>query len=62
MNLIIKLTQFFKDAYNEFTKVAWLDKSEIVGITVVAVVFVTIVSIFVSVVDFFLSAVVGAIL
>jgi preprotein translocase SecE subunit len=62
MNLIIKLVQFFKDAYNEFTKVVWLNRSEVVGITVVAVVFVTIVSIFVRVVDLFFSAVVGTIL
>jgi preprotein translocase SecE subunit len=62
MNLIIKLIQFFKDAYNEFTKVAWLDKNEIVGITVITIVFVAVVSIFVSAVDFFLSVVVGTIL
>ncbi|MDR3281633.1 MAG: preprotein translocase subunit SecE [Endomicrobium sp.] len=62
MNLLIESIQFFKNAYNEFRKVAWLDKKKIVGITVVVVIFVTIVSVFVSVVDFFLGIMSGIIL
>jgi preprotein translocase subunit SecE len=43
-------------------KVTWLGKKEVVGATIVVIIFVIIMSIFVSVVDLFLVAVVGIIL
>ncbi|MDR3256822.1 MAG: preprotein translocase subunit SecE [Endomicrobium sp.] len=62
MNLITNVIQFFKDAYYELTKVAWLGKKEVLGTTIVVIIFVIIMSIFVSIVDFFLGTVVGIIL
>jgi preprotein translocase subunit SecE len=62
MNLIKTTIQFFKNAYYELTKVTWLGKKEVVGTTVVVVIFVIIMSIFVSIVDMFLGAIVGVIL
>jgi preprotein translocase subunit SecE len=62
MNLINTAIQFFKDSYYELAKATWLGKKEVVGTTVVVVVFVTIMSIFVSVVDMFLGTIVGVIL
>jgi preprotein translocase subunit SecE len=43
-------------------KVAWLGKKEVVGTTIIVVIFVVVMSIFVSVVDLFLGTVVGIIL
>jgi preprotein translocase subunit SecE len=62
MNLIKSVTQFFRDAYYELAKVTWLGRKEVVGTTVVVVVFVVIMSIFVSIVDLFLGASVGIML
>jgi preprotein translocase subunit SecE len=62
MNLIRTSMQFFKESYYELTKVTWLGKKEVVGTTIIVIMFVIIMSIFVSVVDFFLVTVVGIIL
>ncbi|MCA6071236.1 MAG: preprotein translocase subunit SecE [Endomicrobium sp.] len=62
MNLIKSIIQFFRSAYYELAKVTWLGRKEVVGATVVVVVFVVIMSIFVSIVDLFLGAIVGIIL
>jgi preprotein translocase subunit SecE len=62
MNLIRMFIQFLKESYYELAKVTWLGKKEIVGTTVVVIIFVVIMSIFVSVVDLFLGTVVGTIL
>jgi preprotein translocase subunit SecE len=62
MNLIKTTMQFFKDAYYELTKVTWLGKKEVVGATVVVVIFVIIMSIFVSIVDIFLGTILSIIL
>ncbi|MDR2616279.1 MAG: preprotein translocase subunit SecE [Endomicrobium sp.] len=62
MNLIKNAMTFFTDAYYELTKATWLGKKEVVGTTVVVVVFVIIMSIFVSIVDLFLGTIVGVIL
>jgi preprotein translocase subunit SecE len=62
MNLIKTAIQFFKGAYYELSKATWLGKKEVIGTTVVVVVFVIIMSIFVSIVDMFLGTIVGVIL
>ncbi|BAG13712.1 preprotein translocase subunit SecE [Candidatus Endomicrobiellum trichonymphae] len=62
MNLIRTSIQFFKESYYELTKVTWLGKKEVVGTTIIVIIFVIIMSIFVSVVDLFLGTVVGIIL
>ncbi|MDR0956888.1 MAG: preprotein translocase subunit SecE [Endomicrobium sp.] len=62
MNLLKDAISFFRDAYYELTKVTWLDKKEVTGITLVVVVFVVVMSIFVSVVDLFFGAIVGILL
>jgi preprotein translocase subunit SecE len=62
MNFFSGLIRFFKEAYNELTKVTWLGRKEVVGTTVVVVIFVIIMSIFVSVVDSFLGTMTGIIL
>jgi preprotein translocase subunit SecE len=54
--------QFFKESYYELKKVTWLGKKEVEGTTIIVIIFVVIMSIFVSVVDFFLGTVVGIIL
>jgi preprotein translocase subunit SecE len=62
MNLLKDAMRFFRDAYYELTKVTWLGKKEVIGTTLVVIVFVIIMSIFVSLVDSFLGAIVGIIL
>jgi preprotein translocase subunit SecE len=62
MNLIRTSIQFLKRSYYELTKVTWLGKKEVGGITIIVIIFAVTMSIFVSVVDLFLSAVVGIIL
>jgi preprotein translocase subunit SecE len=62
MNLVRMSIQFFKESYYELTKVTWLGKKEVVGATIIVIIFVVIMSIFVSVVDLFLGTVVGIIL
>ena len=62
MNFIKKAIQFFREAYYELTKVTWLGKKEVVGTTIIVVIFVIIMSIFVSFVDMVLGRVIGFIL
>ena len=62
MNWIKNAIQFFREAYYELTKVTWLGRKEVVGTTVVVVVFVIIMSIFVSFVDIILGRILGVIL
>lgn len=62
MNLIRMSVQFFKESYYELTKVAWLGKKEVVGTSIIVIIFAVIMSIFVSVIDLFLGTVVGIIL
>jgi preprotein translocase subunit SecE len=62
MTLFKGITQFFKEAYYELTKVTWLGRKEVVGTTIVVVIFVIIMSIFVSIVDLILGRIIGFIL
>jgi preprotein translocase subunit SecE len=62
MNLFKRIIRFFKDAYYELTKVTWLGRKEVVGTTIVVVVFVIIMSIFVYIVDFILGIIIGHLL
>jgi preprotein translocase subunit SecE len=62
MNLIRMSIRFFKESYYEFTKVVWLGKKEVIGTTIMVIIFVIVMSIFVSVVDLFFGTVVGIIL
>ena len=62
MNFFEKTIQFFKDAYRELTKVTWLSRKEVVSTTIIVIVFIIIMAIFVSVVDFILGGVVSRIL
>jgi preprotein translocase subunit SecE len=62
MNLIRTSIRFFKESYYELAKVTWLGKKEVGGITIIVIIFVVIMSILVSVIDFFLGTVVGIIL
>jgi preprotein translocase subunit SecE len=62
MNLFQKTVQFFKEAYYELTKVTWLGKKEVVGTTIVVIVFVLIMAAFVSVVDLILGGIIRNIL
>jgi preprotein translocase subunit SecE len=50
-----KAIQFFKEVRQELAKVAWPNKQELVGSTVVVVILSIILSAFVGVVDFGLS-------
>jgi preprotein translocase subunit SecE len=62
VNLIKNAMGFFIDAYYELTKATWLGKREVIGTTIVVVIFVIIMSLFVSIVDLFLGTMVGIIL
>ncbi|MDR1417584.1 MAG: preprotein translocase subunit SecE [Endomicrobium sp.] len=62
MNLIKNAMGFVIGAYYELTKATWLGKKEVVGTTIVVIIFVIIMSIFVSIVDLFLGTIVGIIL
>ncbi len=62
MNLFKRAIQFFKEAYYELTKVTWLGRKEVVGTTIVTVIFIIIMSIFVSGVDLILGRIIGVIL
>jgi preprotein translocase subunit SecE len=62
MNLIRISIRFFKESYYELTKVTWLGKKEVIGATIMVIIFVVVMSIFVSVVDLFLGTVVSIIL
>ena len=50
-----KFTNFFKDIKVEMTKVAWPDKDELIGSTVVVLVSLAILSIFIGFCDLLLS-------
>ncbi|MDR1926827.1 MAG: preprotein translocase subunit SecE [Endomicrobium sp.] len=62
MNLIKSTTQFFKGSYYELSKVVWFGKKEVVGTTIVVVIFVIIMSTFVCIVDSLLGTLVSIIL
>jgi len=62
MNFFEKAVQFFKDAYRELTKVTWLGRKEVVSTTIIVIVFIIIMAIFVSIVDFILGGVISRIL
>jgi preprotein translocase subunit SecE len=62
MNLVKSTAQFFKGSYYELTKVVWFGKKEVVGTTIIVVIFVIIMSIFVCIVDLLLGTLVGIIL
>jgi preprotein translocase subunit SecE len=62
VNINDKVIQFFKDAYYELTKVIWLGKKEVIGITLIVVIFIIAISIFVSVTDLFLGMIISIML
>lgn len=62
MNLLKSFKKFVTEAYYELSKATWLGKKELVGTTVVVVIFVIIMAVFVSIVDMFLGVIVGIIL
>ncbi|MDR1400850.1 MAG: preprotein translocase subunit SecE [Endomicrobium sp.] len=62
MNFIKIFVQFLKDAYYELSKVTWLGKKEVIGTTLVVIVFATTVSIFISIVDLLLNVIMRTIL
>ncbi|MDR1720868.1 MAG: preprotein translocase subunit SecE [Endomicrobium sp.] len=62
MNLISRAMQFLKDAYYELTKVTWFGKKEVLGTTIIVIIFVVIMSIFISLVDLFLNTVMRLVL
>ncbi|GMO64965.1 MAG: hypothetical protein Nk1A_1910 [Endomicrobiia bacterium] len=62
MNFIKVFIRFLKDAYYELIKVTWLGKKEVIGTTIIIIVFIIIMSIFVSIVDLILSTVMHVIL
>jgi len=57
--MINKAIQFLKNSYNELRKVSWLSKREVVGSTVVIMIFILIIALFVGFADFLLSRVIG---
>lgn len=62
MNFIKVFIQFLKDAYYELTKVTWLGKKEVIGTTIIIIIFIVIMSIFINIVDLILSTVMRTIL
>ncbi|MDR1260064.1 MAG: preprotein translocase subunit SecE [Endomicrobium sp.] len=62
MNLIRRFIRFFRSVYYEFTKVTWLGRNEVLGVTVMLILFVVIISIFVGVIDLFLGTIISIIL
>jgi len=62
MNFFQRAIQFFKEAYYELTKVSWLGRKEAVGTTIVVVIFMLIMAVFVSIVDFIVGGVIRSIL
>jgi len=53
--MIKKVIQFFKEVRFELTKVAWPNRQELVGSTIVVIIMSVILSIFIGGVDFGLS-------
>jgi preprotein translocase SecE subunit len=62
MIFITKILQFLKGAYNELTKIVWLNLKKILTVTFVVIVFVSIVSIFVNFIDLILRKIISIIL
>ena len=62
MELLKQIFQFFKEAYAELQKVAWLSRKEAIASTVVVVVLVILVAIFVSFTDFVLARILAILL
>ncbi len=54
--------QFFKDAYAELKKVAWLSRKEVVASTIVISILVALIAVYVGFTDFILSRLLGIIL
>ncbi|OGS23282.1 MAG: preprotein translocase subunit SecE [Elusimicrobia bacterium RIFOXYA2_FULL_39_19] len=59
MEYINKAIQFLKEVINEFRKVSWLSKKEVVATTIVVIIFMLVVSLYVGVIDFILSRILG---
>ena len=53
--MISKIIQFFKDVRLELTKVAWPNRRELTGSTIIVVIMSIIMAAFIGVVDFGLS-------
>jgi preprotein translocase SecE subunit len=54
MIFIVKILRFFKDSYNELTKVIWLNLKKVLAVTFVVIIFVIFVSVFVNFTDLIL--------
>ena len=57
-----KIVSFTKEAYEELLKVTWLKKEDVIKSTIAVSVFVIIVSIYISLVDFGLSKIFASLL
>lgn len=57
--MITKAKTFLTEVYEEFTKVTWLKREDVVKSTIAISIFVIIVSIYISIVDFGLSKILG---
>ena len=62
MDYVNKAIGFLKEAYIELKKVSWLSRKEVIGSTIVIIIFIFAVALYVGAVDFVLTRVVGAIL
>jgi preprotein translocase subunit SecE len=62
MEYVDKAVGFLKEAYAELKKVSWLSRNEVVGSTVVIVIFIVVVALFVGAVDFILTRIVSTII
>ena len=62
MAVVSQSIKFFREALNEFKKVTWPGKKEIVAATVVVIILVIIVAIYVGTIDFVLSAILAVLL
>lgn len=51
MIFIAKILCFFKDSYNELTKVIWLNLKKVLAVTFVVIIFIIFVSVFVNFID-----------
>lgn len=51
--------QFFREAYAELRKVAWLSRKEVIASTIVVIVLVILVAIYVGIADFILARILG---
>jgi preprotein translocase subunit SecE len=62
INLIKKLIQFIKESYSELNKVSWLTYKELLGSTVVIIIFILLSAVFIGLVDFVLAKILGTFL